>query len=868
MKYLDKFYVSNQNVLRNPSIAYVIARNIKTDIDKWYFHPTHFAQRQAEAKIVYYKNPKLSDADRKARLAEAELELAQLTKDLKKVTEKQKADYYASRPPFTLKNLYIDKKSLGDSIIPAIQIKGILYYNSRLFQGLRVVEVLSDDNIDEMYVEEAFITKHIDKLNDLRLFYTSPEILALQMEISQMERRKWQAGVNQEQVEAEIALKIQEITDKRNKMEADKHAFLISALHKRGLGGGGRQKGGASFIRSLLKSRPYNDDEDEDAGAGAGDAGAGAEDAGAGAEDAEDEGAAEIDDEYKVVDEPDTMSKEFLEGVNEINKKTIYSEDINIVFSKRIKMTNKSETAQTHLYFNPTQYLGLIKDILENKWETSSKTNEPPKDLNRLLAEGDETFAAKLKSAGPIISYEPKVLKGVLPKNFQKQHPVCFALSSILNVIYMYNLTVEQKAEFRKLEEAFLNYTPVLQISEHNVIRIAILRLVNLFYKGDVCTAVFETDFEQDKIFFIKSTINQNDIGYSMYERTNILYLGEIYSNLKEGGKNVLRFFASHPRGVGLLGGAAVGAGAGMFLGPAGSLLGAALGAAVGAVAGLGTGAAVAPSTKTKEDLAKEEKARGIEQRLQEYLAVQNITPIQYLISRMDYIGAADISEFKNKDAGSFEFNLAKLTSRAYEPQFMNSAIDLVAVNSLIVPFITKSCMIPHAVYDFFYQDEKWKRLPVHAALTAIFSNPSRTLSLSYLKKSSATMDILNDLVAFAKENMQYMSGYAKVDTMYFTDQATFLRDDGITTGIEPVGEGIFDISKYENPYEVERENLINFNINPNLIIPAMKDFPSTYNKPLGNLLLEYETDRENFLESRKWKDKSITEPPKKGYLW
>ena len=129
-------------------------------------------------------------------------------------------------------------------------------------------------------------------------------------------------------------------------------------------------------------------------------------------------------------------------------------------------------------------------------------------------------------------------------------------------------------------------------------------------------------------------------------------------------------------------------------------------------------------------------------------------------------------------------------------------------------------------------------------------------------------MDILNDLVAFAKENMQYMSGYAKVDTMYFTDQATFLRDDGITTGIEPVGEGIFDISKYENPYEVERENLINFNINPNLIIPAMKDFPSTYNKPLGNLLLEYETDRENFLESRKWKDKSITEPPKKGYLW
>ena len=47
-----------------------------------------------------------------------------------------------------------------------------------------------------------------------------------------------------------------------------------------------------------------------------------------------------------------------------------------------------------------------------------------------------------------------------------------------------------------------------------------------------------------------------------------------------------------------------------------------------------------------------------------------------------------------------------------------------------------------------------------------------------------------------------------------------------------------------------------------------MKDFPSTYNKPLGNLLLEYETDRENFLESRKWKDKSITEPPKKGYLW
>jgi hypothetical protein len=196
----------------------------------------------------------------------------------------------------------------------------------------------------------------------------------------------------------------------------------------------------------------------------------------------------------------------------------------------------------------------------------------------------------------------------------------------------------------------------------------------------------------------------------------------------------------------------------------------------------------------------------------------------------------------------------------------MNPAADSIAVYSGLIPFITRGCMIPHAVYDFFYADEKWKRLPVHNALTAIFSN--KTLAVSYLKKSTQTTDILNDLVAFSKENMKFMSGYSKIDTMYFRGKSLVKRKDSIGGNYVPVAYGNMDISKYENSSEVERENLINFNINPNLIIPSMKDFPSTYNKPLGKLLQEYEVDRENFLESRKWKDKSITEPTKKGYLW
>jgi hypothetical protein len=696
---------------------------------------------------------------------------------------------------------------LAEKIVPIVTINDIKYYNTRLFQGLRVAEILADDDIDEIYLEEAYINRHIDKLNDLRLFYTSPKILELQLEISRLEKEKW-APVKpktEASILAEIAAKTQLIVDLRNKMEAEKNQFLIDALHKRG---GGKQVGGLGFSLD-----DFNDDEDID---------------------------------YEPESNKDEFSTEFITSVESLKLKKLHSENINIVFSKKIKLTNKSDSVEQHLYFNPPKYLNLIKTEVLPKW-AKNKTTPTGFGLNEALAENDNTFNNKLESLGKAsLLYEFKVLQ-TSPITLKKEDSVSFGLMSILNVLFMYDLTQEQQAEFRKVEERLnLMAANKLTPGENLAVKAVLEGLINSFYNGDICIAKFETDFEQDKVFFIKSTININDVGYSAFERTHILYLGDIYGTLKVGAKNSARFLSKHPRIATISGGAALGAAIGSVVGPLGSLGGAGLGAGLaGLIAVVQTVSVKGPATK--EELAAEEALRAVENKLQEYLAVQSISAMHYLISRMDYICAVDISEMKDKPL-KINMTTCELSTRAYQLQAFN--IVYSGFSDALNYTVGQICMIPHGVYDFFYADEKWKRLPVHAALTAIFKN--KTLSLSYLKKSTQTKDMLNDLVCFAKENMQYMDGYTKIDNMYFAD----------TKAASNV-----DISPYKNADEVERENLINFNINPNLIIPSMKDFPSTYNAPLGKLLIEYETDRENFLESRKWKDAALTAPKKKSWF-
>jgi hypothetical protein len=612
-----------------------------------------------------------------------------------------------------------------------------------------------------------------------------------------------------------------------------KYAFSIEALHKQSFQVGGKQRGGWGSV--------FNDEEEVE----------------------------EFNAEHEPSKEKQDMkSVEFITDIESLRLKQIYSENVNIVFSKRIKLTNKSEGAEQHLYFNPIKYISLIKNTVLPEWRAefrpaaAKKPTAPPKDLNTILSVHDTTFRKYLEVYRSVeVGYDTKLYEvsdttdktGKTKKRVhievQPNVKNSLAMMSILNVIFMYNLTEEQKSEFKRFEEQLASNTKDDEIVYERVEKL----MQTFFTKEGVCTAFFETDFEQDKIFFVKTTINQNDPGYSAFERTNILYLGFIYGSLKEGAKNATRFLAKHPKVSTILGstaaGAGIGAGIAMILGPGGVLVGAAAGLGFGTLAALYQAVATVDPA-TKEGLAAEEALRGIENRLQQHLAEQQITPMAYLFSRMELIGAVDLSDFNDKKSLNITMNMMGLSSRAFEPQVLNG-LKYSGVATPLSYTLGSIFMIPHATFDFIYQNEKWKRLPVHAALSAIFSN--KTLALSYLKKSTKTTDILNDIVSFAKENMGYMNDSSKIESMYFS---------------ETEQTGAVDISKYDNPHNVEREKLINFNINPNLIIPSMKDFPSTYNKPLGNLLKEYEVDRENFLESRKWNDKSLTAPKTKGWFW
>ena len=52
---------------------------------------------------------------------------------------------------------------------------------------------------------------------------------------------------------------------------------------------------------------------------------------------------------------------------------------------------------------------------------------------------------------------------------------------------------------------------------------------------------------------------------------------------------------------------------------------------------------------------------------------------------------------------------------------------------------------------------------------------------------------------------------------------------------------------------EINKNDLVNFEMLPTLLPSAMKIFPTTYNKPLGDLLVQYDQNRAKFLDDRPW---------------
>jgi hypothetical protein len=113
-----------------------------------------------------------------------------------------------------------------------------------------------------------------------------------------------------------------------------------------------------------------------------------------------------------------------------------------------------------------------------------------------------------------------------------------------------------------------------------------------------------------------------------------------------------------------------------------------------------------------------------------------------------------------------------------------------------------------------------------------------RTFALRSLKNSDSTTTTLNSLIDYCKTEMKNYSGAASLDNSVFV--------------IDTENDCTCIITKYEANKDVEKDQLVNFCVPPNLVIPALKTFPSTYNETLGNAINRYESDREKFLADRK----------------
>lgn len=60
---------------------------------------------------------------------------------------------------------------------------------------------------------------------------------------------------------------------------------------------------------------------------------------------------------------------------------------------------------------------------------------------------------------------------------------------------------------------------------------------------------------------------------------------------------------------------------------------------------------------------------------------------------------------------------------------------------------------------------------------------------------------------------------------------------------------------------EINKNDLVNFEMLPSLLPSAMKIFPTTYNKPLGDLLVQYDQNRAKFLDDRPWEKRKDKKP-------
>jgi hypothetical protein len=715
-------------------------------------------------------------------------------------------------------NFYISDVK-GKQILTRVNMAGKKYYNAKLFPGFSITATLSCSDIDELFLEEEYIKKEIQK-NTYYSIETKSKLADFDMQINEKETGIMRATADRKaalkkKAEAEgiiASLPWFKSTDQKKAAanvaitEADKVIAAANALISKLKNEKGRiisardkliadpvpKKGGGEYNKEAeleyTKSEEFDNDELEGQKGGVlpllaavGAAGILAAKVSAG-----------------------LAAGVFAAGVLRAGFRNVVANNVDILIGKRITFTNgKDPSDNDRLYDSPKNYLGAIKNIMESKGFSTGGDEvmgvAPANRFYSLYKEIDPDFFCQ-SSVGHavqstyVFKYTHAGATGVPPKQAGDKYVFTCSetlteaaksnnewlgitkkiIAQILEVTYCYKLTPEQVTAFQALE-ALLN-------TNHDDLLINLKTYINSFFDGSSCIADFEDIFKQEKMILIQSQINIDDPFYKELKRANLWHIRDAFEIIPATIDSFKKW----------------------------------------------------GSWAWDKIFGLKHDGPDLDKKVTEVIESQKITAFEYLVARANRIASINISEkIVETEVNPIDFESSYITEQADYPGIISRWVGFR--NPRWFMKLVNIFALGQTLFDSIWR-ERNDTTPALIALHLILSK--RTFALRSLKNSDSTTTTLNSLIDYCKTEMKNYSGAASLDNSVFV-----IDTENVCTCI---------ITKYEANKDVEKDQLVNFCVPPNLVIPALKTFPSTYNETLGNAINRYESDREKFLADRK----------------
>ena len=715
-------------------------------------------------------------------------------------------------------NFYISDVK-GKQILTTVNMTGKKYYNAKLFPGFSITATLSCSDIDELFLEEEYIKKEIQK-HTYYSIETKRKLADFDMEINEKE-----TGIMRATAERKGALKSKaeavsikntiphigqtpeqqrdlrqanlDIGNADQVMAAAKALIstlkkekgrLISARDKL-IAASEPKKGGGEYNKEAdleyTKSEGFDDDELEGQKGGVlpllaavGAAGILAAKVSAG-----------------------LAAGVFAAGVVRAGFRNIVANNVDILIGKRITFTNgKDPSDNDRLYDSPKKYLGAIKNIMESEGFSTGGDEvagvAPANRFYSLYKEIDPDFFCQSSVGYAVQStyvFKYTHATAVPPKRAGEKYVFNCGeklqagaastewlgitkkiIAQILEVTYCYKLTPEQITAFQALE-ALLN-------TNHDDLLKNLKTYIDSFFNGSSCIADFEDIFKQEKMILIQSQINIDDPFYKELKRANLWHIRDAFEIIPATIDSFKKW----------------------------------------------------GSWAWDKIFGLKHDGPDLDKKVTKVIESQKITAFEYLVARANRIASINISEkIVETEVNPIDFVSSYITEQADYPGiisrwagFRNPRWFMKLVNIF---------SLGQTLFDSIWR-ERNDTAPALIALHLILSK--RTFALRSLKNSDSTTTTLNSLIDYCKTEMKNYSGAGSLDNTVFVE--------------DPGNDCTCIITKYEANKDVEKDQLVNFCVPPNLVIPALKTFPSTYNETLGNAINRYESDREKFLADRK----------------